>query len=79
MVKELGDKIAVQTSDWNCSNIVTTNHPRKPFDDVRVRKALALAFDHDELIKNLRRGVDQAVANGEAHQPSHVMYAQFAH
>ena len=45
LVKELGDKIAVQTSDWNCSNIVTTNHARKPFDDVRVRKALALALD----------------------------------
>jgi peptide/nickel transport system substrate-binding protein len=45
LVKELGDKIFVQESDWNCGNVVTPNHKRKPFDDVRVRKALFLAVD----------------------------------
>ncbi len=45
LVKELGDKITVQESDWNCGNVLTPNHTRKPFDDVRVRKALFMAID----------------------------------
>ena len=40
--KELGDKVTIQTSDWNCGNLITPNSKKKPFDDVRVRKALLL-------------------------------------
>jgi peptide/nickel transport system substrate-binding protein len=45
LVAALGKDITVQESDWNCSLLVTPNHKKKPFDDVRVRKALTLSVD----------------------------------
>ena len=45
LVKALGDKIKVQESDWNVVMGAEPNQKIKRFQDVRVRKALTLAFD----------------------------------
>ncbi len=45
LVRSLGPKIKVQESPWLCVLTVALNTQQKPFDDVRVRRALSLAVD----------------------------------
>lgn len=45
IMKSLGDKGVVQESPWVCNLVVSFNTKKKPFDDVRVRRALSLAID----------------------------------
>jgi peptide/nickel transport system substrate-binding protein len=45
IVAALGPKIRVQESPWDCRNVFTPNHEKKPWDDARARRALTLALD----------------------------------
>ena len=45
LVKAMGDKVTVLEGPWITNINLYVNTERKPFDDVRVRQALTLAFD----------------------------------
>ena len=55
LVRALKDKIRVQESPWLCNLTLAINNEKKPFDDVRVRRALTLALDRWEGAKALSR------------------------
>ena len=45
MVNAMGDKIRVEEMPWTLNLLVLFNTEKKPFDDVRVRRALMMAID----------------------------------
>ncbi|MBX9590909.1 MAG: hypothetical protein K2X43_16600 [Hyphomonadaceae bacterium] len=55
LVDALGDKATVQESGWSCKLDILFNTAKKPFDDVRIRRALNIAIGRWDGARSLQR------------------------
>ncbi|MFN8559824.1 MAG: ABC transporter substrate-binding protein [Dehalococcoidia bacterium] len=58
---ELGDKVETAEVPSYTRDVVFMNASRKPYDDIRVRRAISLACDRDAAIKVIRQGGAQRI------------------
>jgi oligopeptide transport system substrate-binding protein len=62
LVKDIKDKPYFHSTPFGATSFLRFNVKRKPFDDVRVRKALALALDKQDIVTKITRA-GEPVAN----------------
>jgi oligopeptide transport system substrate-binding protein len=62
LVHDINDKPYFHSNPFGATSFIRFNVKRKPFDDVRVRKALALALDKQDIVTKITR-TGEPVAN----------------